>query len=330
MKEESYIDFVITWVDDSDSQWQAERQKFKGEDSGFMNPNDCRYRDWGILKYWFRSVEQYAPWVRKIHFVTCGHHPEWLNLNHPKLHFVKHQDYIPAKYLPTFSSRPIELNFHRIDRLAENFVYFNDDMFLSAPVKPTDFFKEGLPRDCGLRVFPIVYEIGLTNMNNINIINKEFNFAKQFKQNFWKWMNYRYGFHVLRNLLFMHYEYFTGSKVLHVANSFKKSTFEEVWQKYGDVLDKTCQHKFRSPLDVNQWLMKYWQVVKGDFYPQSIHVGKHYYIDNIIQLERDLRNGHTKQICLAEKDGLNDISQLKEKVVSTFQLVFPQKSSFEL
>lgn len=330
MKGDCCIDFVLPWVDDSDSQWQSERRKYKGEDCGFMNRNETRYRDWGILKYWFRCVEQNAPWVRKIHFITCGHHPDWLNLNHPKLNFVKHADYIPSKYLPTFSSHPIELNLHRIEGLAEQFVYFNDDVFLLAPVKPVDFFKDGLPRDCGIVVIPLVADFGLVNMNDLNIINREFNFEVQFKHNFWKWVNYRYGAKAIRNLLFMHYGNFTGSKVLHVANSFRKTTFEEVWQKYGSELDKTCMHKFRSPLDVNQWLMKYWQVVKGDFFPQSVCIGKHYYFDNTKQLERDLRSKQTKQVCFSEDDKMTDISKLKQEVINLFQQYYPDKSSFEL
>ena len=327
---ENAIDFVLIWVDDSDPQWQAERQKYMVEDGRFMNPNNSRYRDWGLLRYWFRCVEKNAPWVRKIHLVTCGHYPEWLNLNHPKLNFVKHDDYIPAKYLPTFSSHPIELNLHRIDGLAEQFVYFYDDLFVLAPVKPTDFFKNGLPRDCALRVFPVVYDIGLINMNDINIINKEFYFKKQFKKNIWKWLNYRYGLSMIRNIIFWHYEYFTGAKVPHLANAFKKSTFEEVWKKYGNTLDNTCQHKFRSPLDVNQWLIKYWQIVSGEFYPRNLNLGKHYYISNTKQLEKDLKNKRTKLVCLAENDEMTDISQLKQEVINIFQQVYPNKSSFEL
>lgn len=68
----------------------------------------------GYLKYWFRGVEKYAPWVHKIYFVTCGQKPDWLNENHDKLVLVNHEDYIPHEYLPTFSSHTIELNFHRI------------------------------------------------------------------------------------------------------------------------------------------------------------------------------------------------------------------------
>lgn len=28
--------------------------------------SDVRYRDWEFMKYWFRAVEQNAPWVNKI------------------------------------------------------------------------------------------------------------------------------------------------------------------------------------------------------------------------------------------------------------------------
>ena len=105
----SGIDFVVIWVDGNDPQWRQEKNRFSPDEAKF-NINDVRYRDWDILHYWFRAVEKYAPWVRKVHFVTCGHVPQWLNLEHPKLHFVKHSDYIDAEFLPTFSANPIELN----------------------------------------------------------------------------------------------------------------------------------------------------------------------------------------------------------------------------
>lgn len=330
MTENTSIDFVIIWVDDSDPKWQAERQKYTAEDESYMNVNNCRYRDWGLLPYWFRSVEQYAPWVRKIHFVTCGHYPEWLNLKHPKLNFVKHADYMPMDYLPTFSSHPIELNLHRIDGLAEQFVYFNDDMFVIGPVKPSDFFINGLPRDIALRVIPLIGDIGLVNLNMINIIQREFYFPTQFKKYFWKWMNYRYGIQCFRNIHLLPYKYFTGVKNTHVANSFRKSTFEEVWQKYGDILDKTCHHRFRSPLDVHQWLMKYWQIVSGSFYPQRYSFGKHYFVNEIKAIESELKKKRTKLICVNDYEDVMNFQQLKEHLNHIFKRMFPQKSSFEL
>lgn len=94
------IDFVITWVDGSDPAWLAQRAQYCPADQN-NGSTDNRYRDWGWLPYWFRGVEQYAPWVNRVFFVTNGQCPAWLNLDHPKLRFVRHSDYIPAEYLPT-------------------------------------------------------------------------------------------------------------------------------------------------------------------------------------------------------------------------------------
>ena len=122
------IDFVITWVDGNDPEWIREKEKYSQNNAG--DNREIRFRDWGILKYWFRSIEKFAPWVNKIYFITWGHLPAWLNTNNPKLIIVKHEDYIPSKYLPTFNSHTIEWNIHRIKGLSDNFVYFNDDTFL--------------------------------------------------------------------------------------------------------------------------------------------------------------------------------------------------------
>ena len=120
-----------------------------------MLDEQCRYRDWDNLQYWFRCVEKYCPWVRKIHIVTCGHFPEFLVKEHPKLNFVTHDQIIDAACLPTFSSHVIEINLHKIESLAEHFVYFNDDMFITQPLLPEFFFREGLPCD-GLVLQPLM------------------------------------------------------------------------------------------------------------------------------------------------------------------------------
>lgn len=135
--EDEKVDFVILWVDGNDPEWQASKAKYTADKGQDASAN--RYREWENLKYWFRGVEKFAPWVNNVYFVTCGHYPEWLNLEHPKLRFVRHEDFIPKECLPTFSSRPIDMNLHRIEELSEHFVYFNDDMFLIDKVEKTDF-----------------------------------------------------------------------------------------------------------------------------------------------------------------------------------------------
>ena len=324
------IDFVLPWVDGNDPVWLAEKNKYAASEGTISSSNNSQYRDWGILRYWFRSVELYTPWVRKIHFVSWGHHPEWMNLNHPKLHFVRHSDFIPSQYLPTFSSHSIELNLHRIPDLSDHFVYFNDDIFVVSPMSPDDFFMDGLPRDCAIRNIPMLYDIGHINLNDINLINKAFHFDKQFKQNRLKWFNYRYGLHSLRSLFFLPLVEFSGVKNLHIANAYLKTTFQDVWERFDAVLDQTCQRKFRSVLDVNQWLFKYWQIVSGTFYPQWLTIGKTTNITDLKLLKKCLKHNSPKMICLQDSDWMNDIDPIKEEVKQVFQGVFPQKSSFEL
>lgn len=326
----SDIDFVIIWVDGDDPEWQETYKHYASLEDKSHNLNGARYRDWGLLRYWFRSVELYAPWVHTIHFVTCGQCPDWLNVDNPKLNFVKHQDFIPKQYLPTFSSRVIEINLHRIKGLSEHFVFFNDDMFIVSPLKPSVFFVKGLPRDVAVRNIPMLYQVGHANLNDINIINREFNFYSQFKKNIWKWLNYRYGIHCLRSLLFLPFAEFTGAKNCHVANAFLKSIFETVWDKYWEELDKTCHNRFRSNSDVNQWLFKYWQIVSGSFYPQWINYGITYGINETSRIQADLTTRRKKLICLQDVEGISDIRRLKEEVISIFQQRFPEKSSFEL
>ena len=138
------IDFVVLWLDSTDPKWIASYNQYRPEKP---IQDVARFRNWDIFRYWFRSVERYAPWVHKVYLVTNGTFPEWINPDCEKLALIKHSDFIPQKYLPTFNSTTIELNIGRINALSEHFVYFNDDMFINAPVEPEYYFKDGLPCD---------------------------------------------------------------------------------------------------------------------------------------------------------------------------------------
>ncbi|WP_386084752.1 Stealth CR1 domain-containing protein [Weissella cibaria] len=104
------IDFVLTWVDDSDPAWIAEKNKYDVK----QTLPSVRVRDSDFLIYWFRSVEKYAPWVNKIHLVTWGHVPTFLNINHDKVNIVNHSEIFDEQYLPIFSTTALELSLHKI------------------------------------------------------------------------------------------------------------------------------------------------------------------------------------------------------------------------
>ena len=124
----------------------AKRQAFLADYT--ENEESCkgRYFDNEELKYSLRSIEKYAPWIRRIFIVTDNQVPTWLNASHPKIQMVDHTEIIPQEYLPCFNSRVIEHHMHKIPGLAEHFLYANDDMFFNKPVTPEDLFaKDSLP-----------------------------------------------------------------------------------------------------------------------------------------------------------------------------------------
>lgn len=327
----SDIDFVMIWVDGNDMQWRQSKQLYSGEEAKF-NINDVRYRDWNMLHYWFRSVEKFAPWVRRIHFVTCGHVPEWLRLDHPKLHWVKHSDYIDAEYLPTFSSHPIELNLHRIEGLSEKFVYFNDDMYLLAPVREEDFFVDGIPRGCAVLNPPTAnrYGIGAVIMNDLGVIADHFDFKKQFKAHITKWIHPVYGLQNLRTFLLLPWRRYLGFLDLHLAMPYLKSTFEEVWKEEEQLLRKVSSHRFRDDSDVNQWLMSYWQIATGNFVPWNPKIGRLYDAsrdtDRIVDVVKHQR---MKMVCINDSEQIGNFDAIRARIVEAFDSVLKEKCSFE-
>lgn len=329
--ENNKIDFVIIWVDGNDKNWQKEKSKYSSNKNA--DSRNIRYRDWENLRYLFRGIEKYASWVNKIYFVTCGHYPEWLNKNNPKLVCVKHSDYMPKEYLPTFSSHPIELNLHRIPNLSEKFVYFNDDTFIVNNLKPTDFFRNGLPCDMAV-MNPVTArdDIYVSVVNNVvSILNKDFNKKEIVKNNLNKYLNVKYGKYNLRTLLTLPWNRIMGFYETHNANAYLKSTYEDVWEKEYDILNETSTHKFRSSQDVNQYIFKYWQFCEGKFFPKK-NIRKSYCIfDNIDAARKAIETSKYKLICL--NDGNNNTEaefiDAKNKILDSFEKKFPNKSKFE-
>lgn len=148
MKNRSFeIDLVYLWVDGNDPVWQAKRNAFIGG-TDENSPINCkgRYANNDELKYSLRSIEMYAPWIRKIFIVTDNQIPEWLDTFHPKVQIVDHTEILPSKSLPCFNSSLIEKHIYKIPGLAERFLCANDDTFINKSVNPCDFFSsEGFP-----------------------------------------------------------------------------------------------------------------------------------------------------------------------------------------
>jgi len=150
------VDAVITWVDGADPLHRTKRERHLSlAQADVVAPARAPLHDNGTnphrwlcsdeLNYCVRSIANNAPWVRRIWIVTDKQTPEIMQLPPEiaaKISIVDHSE-IFAGYddaLPTFNSLSIETMLWRIPGLAEHFLYFNDDVFLTAPVTRSDFF----------------------------------------------------------------------------------------------------------------------------------------------------------------------------------------------
>ena len=326
------IDIIVNWVDDSDPAWLAERNRYAEK------PLDCdsvRFRNWDNLRYWFRAVEKYMPWVRKVFFVTCGHYPAWLNFSHPKLEFVTHSDYIPAEYLPTFSARPIELNFHRIEGLSEHFIYFNDDFFPSRPLSLNDFFIDGVP--CMTPVIsPLIalrtdWAFGHTLLNDISLINAHFNLRDVMRKNRRKWFSPKLGKNLIKNMYnSLGRYYFLGFESFHTPSPLLKSTLEKVWELEPEILDRSSRYKFRKLDGVNQYVFLYYQYCTNNFVPVSTKQNRYFDLkdDNREAIDA-VKSQKYKCIILNDSDEVTDFEKVKADLIEAFESVLPEKSGFE-
>ena len=324
------IDFVILWVDGNDPVWQKEREKYAPKTA--QNSNSAvRFRDWGVLKYWFRGVEKYAPWVNHVYFVTCGHYPQWLNPEHPKLTLVKHSDFIPQEYLPTFNSNTIILNVHRIPGLSEKFVLFNDDMFLTDHVTEADFFQKGLPCETAIlgQISPVEWDPWtISIVNNMTLINRHFSKKEVLRKHWRKFFSARYGKYLVQNLVFCGSSYFSNFRDLHLPASYLKETFLEVWGNEPERLDHCCRQKFRSREDVTEWLMKYWQICSGRFVPRTYTWGKLYALGKDIGWAEAVGRQKYKAVCLNDGTGI-DFDAIQQEMTAALDAILPEKSGFE-
>lgn len=324
------IDLVCAWVDGRDLAWQAERNRYASVED---QKQTLMWRNWGLMRYWFRGVERALPWIRKVHFVTWGHLPAWLNTEHPKLHVVRHDAFMPKEYLPVFNSIPISLTLHDIHGLSEQFIYANDDMFFLDTMQPDDFFQESLPCDF-LHLSPVTEQCtsGFAHilLNNALCLNENLSYAQFLEKAEPLCFSLVYPPTILRdNKRALTFSHFPGFVNPHLPQSMLKSTYEEVWKRARPQLRLACKQRFRSNLSYNEWLMRDWQLATGKFTPY-MRRGKYIALDAPKEeLKKALLFTKHPIVCLNEGEKEVDFLSRRSYVQALFQRVLPEKSAFE-
>lgn len=327
------MDFVVTWVDDSDPEWREELYKYK---SNTINDDQkVRFRSWDNLHYWFRGVERFAPWVDKVHFVTWGHIPSWLNINHSKLNVIKHTDFIPEEYLPTFNTRTIELNLHRIEELSEEYVLFNDDVFLIDNVYEKDFFVDGKPCDMPILKPFDISEYSKTILNDLIFINKHFDIKMSIVNQLSKWINIKYGNSIFSNLFFMFLfkSYHIAFRDFHIALPSRKKTLSLLWDLEYEVMHKSAINRFRDYDTVNNYVQRYWNLASNEFHPFNFKkLGSRFQVkdNNYKEATRFIDIQKKPIICVNDDESLENFKTVKDNINRAFENLLSSKSKFEL
>lgn len=329
------IDFILPWVDNEDPQWQESLRKWLPADSGAFDASAARYRNWHLLRFWFRGVEKYAPWVRKVHLVTCGQKPHCLNYDHPKLHFVNHEDYLPADALPVFSSNPIEINLHKIEGLAENFVYFNDDIFFVGPTTPDHFFHNGVPRDMGILKGPCTGDDIMSHVirNNMALVNQKYSKCKAVWRHPLKWINPRYRGFMKLALPCLFRRRFDTFLDPHMAQPYLKSLYQETWESFQEEIRETTYHRFRGKEDLTQWLFRYCQLAACKFHPTDLYKKTRIVFEveeHLGEIDQLLSGKRYSLLGLNDSMKIADFEDTRRLVHEAFGRKFPNKSSFEV
>lgn len=291
------MDAVITYVDGNDPFWKADYQKYTN-----VPIMDKRFRDWGTLKYLLRGIHKYMPFVDNVYLVVShpSQVPSWADQEN--LHIVLHKDIIPAEFLPTFNSNPIEMHLHRIEGLSEEYLYFNDDLFPVAECLAEDFFRNG-KGVLGFKKHWLACGMYKKICRNSDKVARE---AAGLKP----------------SCSFL--------RPQHICTAMLKSQCEAIYEAQKPQILASLT-RTRTERNLTQYLFLNYQYYKGLMIPERIS-SKHcsLAVTSPEKLKECILNPQRSMLCINDVR-LSDerFEILREAIVSAFETRFPDKSRFE-
>jgi hypothetical protein len=309
------VDLVYLWVDGNDPKWQEKYNAFFGKEEE-ENEVNCKGRTANNdeLKYSLRSMEKYAPWIRKIFIVTNEQTPDWLDVSNPKVKIIDHKDIVPSENLPCFNPRVVEYNLYKIPDLAEHFIYANDDMFLNKPTTPNDFFaSDG---------FPI-----------IRLSNRPFRkWSLLFKEKIQKKTisNHNQAIRNSAELVEKRFGVYYNGKPHHNIDAYLKSDWKRLIEEtFKDEFVSMMKNNIeRSSTDIERVIYAYMALnqKRGHLQRSSRKVAFHAHIHNEKHYE-NFEKYNPMMFCMNDSQHATDRD--RKKVVLFLDSCFPEKSRFE-
>jgi len=233
------VDAVYLWVDGSDPKWLAKKHKFSVQ-ADSHGTSDSRFTSRNELYFSIATLLKNAPWMNRIWLVTDGQKPDLGDLA-DRVTVVDHKKFIPKEFLPTFNSHVITSHLHRIKGLAENFLYLNDDILFGRPLIPSAWFDSH--GRCLIRYTR-------TTLPGFSVENADvIHLARQ---------------HTVQTAISAGLQISMRS-IQHGPHPMRKSTMEQMWNRFGDELTATSRNRFRTQADlVPEWLHNFLAYSSGD------------------------------------------------------------------
>jgi hypothetical protein len=118
----------------------------------------------------------------------------------------------------------------------------------------------------------------------------------------------------------------------HLPQIYLKKTFNDLWAYCEEDLSRTCASKFRSYGDICPTIIRYWQLVSGNFTPCNIYeYGRDFLLcdENIAESVDCICHRKKKIICLNDGDHVTHFEDYKQRLIQAFETILPEKSNYE-
>lgn len=291
------IDFVFPYVTSDDKVWQDLYKKaLTGTETDWAAGIE-RFRDSGMLKYVFRSIETHMPWINKVHMIVMSDSqvPKWINRKNVDI--ITHDEFIPKELLPTFNSCTIDMFLSKLPRVSNNIIFSNDDLITFKDLSPTYFFEGPNPSyNINLRNYKKTAPGDITRLNVYNLImGKDQNNRVVTTQ--------------------------------HGTISYRMDWLKECYSKYEDKILKSCS-KFREHKNYNQYLYAFYQMFEKTICNTSKDIIS-YTVKNA-QVNKILKDDFTSHDFICINDDNSALKESWDEIIEKIDKLLPAKSKYEV
>ncbi len=234
------LDVVYTWVDD---RWPGYRDTLARYAAKPADSDPARTRDnLDILRYSLRSLERAVPNLGTLYLLTCRPQvPAWLDISHPRIRIVHHDQIMQADMLPTFNSLAIISHLHLLPGISDRFLYIEDDTLLRPPLNIGDFETS----DGKVRVFPWKYWMPqLSRIRNPDR-EKPWNLAQA----------------MTGQLLDQRYGAMRRRQICHMPLLIDRAAWQRVMETFADPVAQTRASRFRAAGNVDPASLYHWSML---------------------------------------------------------------------